>query len=530
MKREIVTRVHTAAITNTVTEVYSTTTKVVVAPTVEIIISGDITLTSTLPLADGSLPTGEPSFTITSTWQDRGAVVAAPTDQPATPGQTVEDDQEGNNVVIETNQQHGTTTIVAAVPTAAFNDHTGVHTDEGSSNVSPTSASNQSSTSASNESSTSANNDSSSSASNNDSTNNDNADSNGSSSDNDSSNSTDNNSSSSNGSSDNSNNSGSSNNDNSSTSESNSSPSTGNANEAKPDATTTSTEASTATASTAASTTASADSSTGSLKGVPTAIVYSPYNDDSTCKDASTVSSDLQLIKSKGISKIRIYGTDCNSLQTIQPAAAQLGLKVNQGLWIDGSGVDSIDGSLSDIISYAQANSWDIFDFITIGNEAIISGYCSVSDLIQKISSVKAQLRSAGYNGQVTTSEPPVIYQNNPELCKTSEIDFVGINSHPYFDVNSSAGSSGTFVKSQLEIVKQVCGTNNVLVTETGYPSSGNQNGGNFPSKDNQQIAIAAILSELNQEATILSTFNDYWKNPGPYGIEQSFGIIDLLP
>ena len=64
-KRQIVTRMHTASTTNTVTDFYSTTTEIEVAPTVEFIISGDKTFTTTLPLADGSTPTADPLTTIT---------------------------------------------------------------------------------------------------------------------------------------------------------------------------------------------------------------------------------------------------------------------------------------------------------------------------------------------------------------------------------------------------------------------------------------------------------------------------------
>ena len=208
----------------------------------------------------------------------------------------------------------------------------------------------------------------------------------------------------------------------------------------------------------------------------------------------------------------------------------KLGIKINQGLYITSSGVDSIDDSVTTLIEYGQANGWDVFDFITVGNEAIHNGWCSVSDLISKISSVKSQLSEAGYSGQITTSEPPVSFENNPDLCKKSEIDFVGINPHAYFDASASAGTAGTFVKGQVELIQGVCGTSNVFVTETGYPSSGIQNGGNIPSTANQITAVQNILNEMDLDVTILSTYNDYWKSPGDYGIEQSFGVIDYFP
>ncbi|KAG0656488.1 hypothetical protein C6P45_002658 [Maudiozyma exigua] len=266
------------------------------------------------------------------------------------------------------------------------------------------------------------------------------------------------------------------------------------------------------------------------LSKIPVTLVYSPYNNDGSCKSATDVYSDLSIIKSRGVNKIRVYGTDCNSFQTVLPVCAQFGMKVNQGLWISSAGVDSIDDATSQLINYGQTNGWDVFDFITVGNEAIISGYCSVSDLIGKISSVKSQLQAAGYSGQITTSEPPVSYENHPELCTQSAIDFVGINPHSYFDTYSTAATSGSFVQGQIQLIQKSCNTDNVVVTETGYPSAGIQNGGNIPSKANQLIAVQSILDVVGTDVTILTYTDDYWKNPGPYGIEQSFGIIDILP
>ena len=184
--------------------------------------------------------------------------------------------------------------------------------------------------------------------------------------------------------------------------------------------------------STSSSTSESSSSSgIGYVTGHPVTIVYSPYTNDSGCKSYDTVYSDLSLIKSKQISEIRVYGNDCNYLTTVLPIAAILGLKVNQGFWISSDGVDSIDSAVSDLISSVTSGNsgfdWSLFSFITIGNEAIISDYCTVDELISKIASVKSQLRNAGYDGLVTTSEPPVTFEENPTLCTDSEIDFVGI-------------------------------------------------------------------------------------------------------
>ena len=285
-------------------------------------------------------------------------------------------------------------------------------------------------------------------------------------------------------------------------------------------------------ASTSSSTTSSQSSSSSTSSGdisPPSVIVYSPYADNGGCKAADDINSDLELIASKGIKKIRSYGTDCGSLTTVLLKCKELGITVNQGVWMSQDGVDSVDDQILDVISYGQENGWDIFDLITIGNEAINSGYVTLDELIPKLNSVKSQLQSAGYNGYVTTSEPPATFIKYPTLCTEANIDIVGINPHSYFNANISPAKAGSYITSQQSQVAALCDGKSVWITETGYPSQGDTLGLNTPSAENQEIAIASIIEATGGDVTILTTYNDFWKDPGPYGIEQYFGAIHLF-
>lgn len=234
------------------------------------------------------------------------------------------------------------------------------------------------------------------------------------------------------------------------------------------------------------------------------------------------------MIVGKNIKKIRLYGVDCFTISAILPVCKELGITVNQGFWITEAGVNSIDNSVSAIIQWAQQNGWGVFDYFTIGNEAVLSGFATPSDLISKISQVKSQLQGAGYSGKVTTAEPPAIYNQYPQLCTHSAIDFVGINSHSYFNTNLFADQAGEYVVMQQQQIASLCSMR-AEITETGYPHSGIVNGNNVPSPANQKIALETIMKATGGDVTILTTFDDYWKDPGPFGIEQSFGMISLV-
>lgn len=452
VKREVVTRWHTAP-THTNTDVYSTTTRIHVAPTVAYVVDGDVTYTTTLVPPDVD-PTAEPS---TSTMYG-----AAPTSTAQAPtgtvGSTSNSASWSSPVFSSSSQVTSSSSQWSSPSPATSNEWSSVSTQwpspvSASSSIQETSSPTSSSQEWTTTLSPSSSSDSWSSTS------------------------------------------------------------------------ASSTIWTSSSSSFTPSSSSSSGSGTGGLVSVPTAVSYTPYNDDSTCKSSDQVNDDLQKIQSKGIYRIRVYGADCGAFENILPAASRLGLKVNQGLWIDQSGVNSIDSAVQSLIQYGTQNGWDVFDFITVGNEAINSGFCSVGDLISKIQSVRAQLNNAGYQGSVITSEPPVSFENNPELCTESGIDFVGVNPHSFFDFGIGAADAGEFVKGQVQLAQNACGNMKIFVTETGYPSNGYIIGQEEPSEENQRIAINSILEEMNDDVTILSFFDDKWKNPGPYGIEQWFGI-----
>lgn len=295
-----------------------------------------------------------------------------------------------------------------------------------------------------------------------------------------------------------------------------------------------STSASVSVESSSSSTASSSSStSTSGISGVPEAITYSPYNDDSSCKDADSVYSDLSSIASKGISTVRIYGTDCDSIPNVASAAIKLGLTINQGFYISSSGADSVDDGVQTLISWVQdsnSNDWSVFTTFTVGNEAVYNGYTTGATLLAKVKSVKALLVAAGWTGTITTAETSSTYIAYPDLCTdTDGVDYVSLNAHPYFDTSASADTAGDFILDQISTIKSTCNSRTVYISETGYPSAGDTNGNNVPTPANQKIAIAKLMSALDGKGTFFTCYDDKWKSAGSFNVEQHFGILDLF-
>lgn len=277
----------------------------------------------------------------------------------------------------------------------------------------------------------------------------------------------------------------------------------------------------------------SASASSGSDATEPSTagygLTYSPYNKDGTCKTADQVLMDFGGFGS-GYSTVRTYGIDCDTVSTVVAAAKAHGMKVFQGIF----DITDIDGSVKDIVS-AVNGDWSTIHTISVGNELVNSGKSSASAVIEAMSSARTLLRAAGYNGPVVTCDTLVATLANPSLCDNA--DYCAVNSHPFFDPNTDASSAGSFLTRSIESLKSKLAdsSQNVVITETGWPSKGSTNGLAIPSSSNQETAIAAIKSAFESAPDNVMLFNPYnmmWKTSSPdqFEAEQWWGFLGECP
>ncbi|KAF8456186.1 glycoside hydrolase superfamily [Terfezia claveryi] len=253
-------------------------------------------------------------------------------------------------------------------------------------------------------------------------------------------------------------------------------------------------------------------------------ITYSPYNDDQTCKSKDQVSSDIQSIAAAGFKNIRLYSSDCGSLDTVIPACETYQIKVIFGIFIRDTSCQA-DEDLERIMAWKK---WEYVTMFVVGNEALFQGFCQPQQFADYITEVKNKLRGNGYEGPVTTTEPlNIIEQHYQVLCPA--LDVVSINCHPYFNPDVTADQAGPFLNTQLKRAEDLCGMTG-YVLEAGWPNAGNTNGKAIASPDAQKTAFNSILSDCPTERICLFTWrNDKWKQPGGFNVEQNFGCGDLF-
>lgn len=254
-------------------------------------------------------------------------------------------------------------------------------------------------------------------------------------------------------------------------------------------------------------------------------MTFDPYTASGACMTQQEVTNNIGNIANKGFKAVRVYSTDCNTLQYVGSACKQFGLRMIPGVYVDQTGVSGAQSQINAIANWAQ---WGQVDLIVVGNEAINYGYVTASEMAGLISSAKSAFQSAGFTGPVTTSEPINIWQSYgvSDLC--SNVDLVGANIHPFFNAATTASAAGAFVLSEYQILKNICGKD-VLNLETGWPTQGQPNGVAVPGISQQQTAIRGIASTLGAKSVFFSYQNNQWTSPGAFGVEPFWGCVDLF-
>lgn len=287
-------------------------------------------------------------------------------------------------------------------------------------------------------------------------------------------------------------------------------------------AATTSVVAPTSTSSAAASTGTSSSGLTGSGQ---MGMTFSPYTSSGDCMSQDEVTKNLKVINEKGFNLVRVYSTDCNSLEYIGSACKALGMKMILGVYIESSGTSGAQEQVQAITQWAQ---WSMVELIVVGNEAVSSGYVTAAQLASFITSSKSSFKSAGYTGQVTTTEPIDIWQQYGASDLCSPVDIVGANIHPFFNSATTAAQAGAFALSEYKILEKLC-SKDVLNLETGWPSAGSANGDAVPGTAEQKTAIQGIAKTIGSKSIFFSYANDDWKSPGEFGVEQHWGCANVF-
>ncbi|KAL1619176.1 Cell surface mannoprotein mp65 [Diplodia seriata] len=268
-------------------------------------------------------------------------------------------------------------------------------------------------------------------------------------------------------------------------------------------------------------------------------IGYNPYNADNSCKDSDSIASDISSLNGYGM--IRLYGTDCNQLDTVMPVVKKFpGMKLFLGIWHCES-TDAALGEAQSIIDAVNDNldgDWSSIDTVSVGNEVISRGETSVEYLLATLKAVQDKLRPFGV--PVVTVETPDVFQNEGKvLCQIS--DYTAVNAHPFFDRSKTwtdPSRAGEFAQT-IEDSLNGCNHERTVIAETGWPHGSDLGSAYFinkdlavPSPENHAAAIESLkkaYADHKQDLIVFSAYDDLWKvdTSETMGVEHYWGILN---
>ncbi|KAI1435878.1 glycoside hydrolase superfamily [Xylaria sp. CBS 124048] len=252
-------------------------------------------------------------------------------------------------------------------------------------------------------------------------------------------------------------------------------------------------------------------------------ITYSPYKANHQCKSADEVAADFALFASQ-YGAIRIYGTDCNQVYTVSQAAKAYGNQLFLGIY----DVTNVETEVS-LMATGLNNDWTMVNTISVGNEYVNNGG-DPDTVIAALNQARAALQTAGYAGPMVIVDTFSQVLKFPRLC--DESDYCAVNCHAFFDKTSNSSHAGAYLDSVVTQLRSVISDphTRVVITETGWPWKGDDNGLAVPGLAEQAEAISLIkdlYSETPYDVFLFTAFNDMWKpsEVNTFHAEQFWGL-----
>jgi glucan 1,3-beta-glucosidase len=255
-------------------------------------------------------------------------------------------------------------------------------------------------------------------------------------------------------------------------------------------------------------------------------VSYAPFRDaqtplvPTTHIDAEQIAQDLAQL-AKITDCVRTYSIE-NGLDQVPGLAAKVGLKVIQGIWLSSNRIKN--ASQIAIVVGLTKQYPDVITALVVGNEVLLRGEMTTSDLAANIRSVKAQVTIP-----VTYADVWEFWLRNREIYEA--VDFVTIHILPYWeDMPVRAKFAASHVDSIRKRMAVAFPGKEILIGETGWPSAGRMRVGALPSRTNQARVVSEILDLAKHEGfrvNLIEAYDQPWKRQLEGTVGGYWGLID---
>ena len=257
------------------------------------------------------------------------------------------------------------------------------------------------------------------------------------------------------------------------------------------------------------------------VEGQLASVSYAPYEAGTDPNDggkarAAQIRTDLKLLAPLTRS-IRLYSST-GGVELVPPIAAEYGLRVTVGAWVD-KHTDRNEREITSAIALAKHNS--NVKSVIVGNETIYRADQTVPELIEKIHRVKRAV-----SVPVSTGEIWHVWIEHPELV--SAVDYIAAHILPYWEGFSSAQVVDQTVRIYDQLRRTYPGKR-IVIAEFGWPSAGYNYKNAEPGRPEQAVVLRDFVSRaqaLGLDYNIVEAIDQPWKTfeggVGPY-----WGMLD---
>ena len=255
-------------------------------------------------------------------------------------------------------------------------------------------------------------------------------------------------------------------------------------------------------------------------------VSYAPFRDgqdplvEGTVVPPEQIDEDLAFL-SHYTDCVRTYSI-ANGLDKVPEIAERHGLKVLHGLWL-ANNAEKNRRQIATTIELAKKFP-NTIRAIIVGNEVLLRGEMSATDLAAIIHEVKSQVSMP-----VTYADVWEYWLRYRDL--QSAVDFVTIHILPYWeDFPLPASLAAAHVDSIRRQVAAAIPNKEIVIGEVGWPSAGRMREGARPSPSNQARVIQDVLTLAHREnfrVNIIEAFDQPWKRWLEGAVGGYWGIFD---
>jgi len=214
---------------------------------------------------------------------------------------------------------------------------------------------------------------------------------------------------------------------------------------------------------------------------------------------------------------IRTYSST-GGAELVPPIAAEFGLKVTVGAWID-KNQERNEREIRSALELAAHNS--NVNAIVVGNETMLRTETNVEDLIKLIQRVK---RSSPV--PVTTGEIWSAWIDHPELA--SAVDFIAAHILPYWAGTDASQAVDQTIETY-DKLRRLNPGKRVVIAEFGWPSAGYNFHDANPGRINQAMVIRDFVKRAEAygiDYNVIEAIDQPWKT-AEGGVGPYWGLLD---